>query len=244
MKVHVYLGGRTNAGKREVTFAVTDTGVGIPDDKKDLLFRPFSQVESSHHHSGSGLGLAICRELVDLMGGVIGCESKLGMGSTFSFTIPLGETASTGELTGDCEPVSPVTAPSLPSDWMPRLLLAEDDPINRKVMAAMLQPEHLAVDIVEDGWQALEMWRNGKYDLILMDVEMPRLNGGEVTRIIREKERALGVHTPIVAMTAHSFAEAEKICLATGIDSYISKPIDFRECLQVVGRMLGKHHQS
>ena len=244
VSLQVSTGKRTSNGKREVTFAVEDTGIGIPDDKKSLLFRPFSQLETSHCRSqcGTGLGLSISRELVDLMGGTLCCKSKVGVGSTFSFTIPLGEIKSEGKLQADAEPNAPGATLSLPDDRMPNLLLAEDDPINRQVFEAMFKRMHVALDIAQDGRQALEMWEKGKYDLVLLDVQMPRLNGFEAARAIREKERSLGGHTPIVAITAHALQEVEEKCLAAGIDNYISKPIDLRNCLQVVGEMLRKNH--
>jgi PAS domain S-box-containing protein len=244
--VQVSTGKITSNRRREVTFAVTDTGIGIPEDKKSLLFRPFSQLEASHGHSqcGTGLGLSISRELVHLMGGTLCCKSKVGVGSTFSFTIPLGETKSEGASKADARPNATETIFSLPGGRMPSLLLAEDDPTNRQVFEAMFKRMHVALDIAEDGRQALEMWEKGKYDLVLMDVEMPRLNGFEAACAIREKERTRGGHTPIVAITAHALQEIEQRCLAAGIDSYISKPIDLRNCLQVVGEMLRKNQDS
>ena len=242
--VQVSSGTNTSNRKREVTFAVTDTGIGILDDKKSLLFRPFSQLETSHGRSqcGTGLGLSISRELVDLMGGTLCCKSKVGVGSTFSFTIPLGEIKSEGELQANAEPDAVGTLLPLPEGRMPSLLLAEDDPTNRQVFEVMFKRLHVALDIAADGRQALEMWEKGNYDLVLMDVQMPRLNGFEAARAIREKERRLGGHTPIVAITAHTLQEVEEKCLAAGIDSYISKPIDLKNCLQVVGEMLRKNH--
>ena len=248
VKVQVYSGPKTSDAKREFTFAVTDTGIGIPEDKKDLLFQPFSQVEAphghghSHSHCGTGLGLSISRELVELMGGTISCTSTLGVGSTFSFTIPLAEINPEGELKADTGHTSTETVLVLPEHWTPHLLLAEDDPGNRQVFEAMFQQAQIALDIAEDGKQALEMWQKGKYDLVLMDVQMPRLSGFEATRRIRERERTLGGHTPIVAITAHAFKEIEEQCLATGMDGYISKPINVKKCLQTVGQMLGKNH--
>ena len=110
---------------------------------------------------------------------------------------------------------------------MPRLLLAEDDPVIRQILEVMLQRANYQIDFVEDGQKAIELWEKGGYDLVLMDVQMPRLNGFEATRIIREKERDSGGHIPIIAMTAHALKEDEESCLAAGMDAYISKPIDF-----------------
>jgi CheY-like chemotaxis protein len=121
---------------------------------------------------------------------------------------------------------------------IPRILLAEDDPVSRQVFGMMLKRAKYSIDIAEDGLKAIEMWGQGGYDLVLMDVQMPGLNGFEATRVIREKEREGGGHTPIVAMTAHARKEDEENCLAVGMDAYISKPIDIQKSLQVIGNII------
>jgi CheY-like chemotaxis protein len=124
---------------------------------------------------------------------------------------------------------------------MPRLLLAEDDPATRKVLGLMLNRLNFDLDFAEDGQEAVELWEKGAYDLVLMDVQMPRLNGFEATSAIREKEkeRERG-HTPIIALTAHAFKEDEEKCLAAGMDAYVSKPVDFKNCLEVIRELLDK----
>ena len=192
--------------------AVTDTGIGIPDDKKELLFQAFSQVDASLSRSfgGTGLGLAISKEIVELMGGTISFESKEGVGSTFSFTIPLEEAGLECDTLSAAEPFSSeAITTAQEGERIPRLLLAEDDPVIRQVLGLMLKRSNYNLDIAEDGLKALEMWEKGGYDLVLMDVQMPRLNGFEATRAIREKERERGGHIPIVAMTAHARKEDE-----------------------------------
>jgi CheY-like chemotaxis protein len=241
VEMQVVAGNITPAGKREITFTVTDTGIGIPDDKKERLFGVFSQVDESHSRSygGTGLGLAISKEIAELMGGTISFTSNEGVGSTFSFTIPLGLARLENNALPAAEPVSPeTTTPDLEAKGIPRILLAEDDSITRQVILQMLKQTKYNVDIAEDGQKAVEMWEKGGYGLILMDVQMPRLNGFEATSVIREKERVHGGHTPIVAMTAHARKEDEERCLAAGMDGYISKPIDFQNCLQVIGDII------
>jgi PAS domain S-box-containing protein len=241
VEMHVVAGNSRPDGKREITFTVTDTGIGIPDDKKERLFGVFSQVDESHSRSygGTGLGLAISKELVERMGGTIFFTSNEGVGSTFSFTIPLGQARLENNTLPAAEPVSPETAiPDLEVKGIPCILLAEDDSITRQVILQMLKQTKYNVDIAEDGLKAVEMWEKGEYDLVLMDVQMPRLNGFEATSAIREKERVHGGHTPIVAMTAHARKEDEERCLAAGMDGYISKPIDFQNCLQVIGDII------
>jgi CheY-like chemotaxis protein len=121
-----------------------------------------------------------------------------------------------------------------------RLLLAEDDPITRKVIGMMLQRSNFDLDMAENGLQVVDMWERGNYDLVLMDVQMPGQDGFAATRAIREKEQANGGHTFIVAMTAHAFPEDEKRCLAAGMDAYIPKPIDMKECLALIENLIGK----
>lgn len=121
---------------------------------------------------------------------------------------------------------------------VPRILLAEDDPAIRDVLGHMLRRMNYRLDFAEDGLRAVEMWEKGGYDLVLMDVQMPRLDGLEATRAIREMEMERGGHTPIVAMTAHSRKEDAERCRAAGMDSHISKPIDFEKSLQVIGAII------
>jgi CheY-like chemotaxis protein len=237
VEIQVVAGNSRPDGKREITFTVTDTGIGIPDDKKERIFGVFSQVDESHSrcYGGTGLGLAISKEIVELMGGTISFMSEEGKGTAFSFTVPLKEAGLEPDTLSAVESLSPETITTAPEvEKIPRILLAEDDSITRNVIGLMLKRSNYNLDIAEDGQKAVEMWEKGGYDLVLMDVQMPRLNGFEATSVIREKERVHGGHTPIVAMTAHAREEDEKICLAAGMDAYISKPIDFKQCLQVI----------
>ena len=235
MEVRVTAGGITSGERREFTFAVADTGIGIPDDKKELLFRAFSQVDDSHSRSygGTGLGLAISREIVELMGGTISFESAEGVGSNFHFTIPMGEAG----MESDTQSTETAT-PALEGERIPRLLHVDDDPVIRLVLGQMLNHANYNIDFAEDGLKGVEMWEKGKYDLLLMDVQMPRLNGFEATRAIREKERERGGHTPIVAVTAYARKEDEERCLAAGMDAFVSKPIDFKKCTTVINELI------
>jgi len=234
VEIRVSAGGGMPGDKRDVTFTVTDTGIGIPNDKKHLLFHSFSQVDDSHSrgYGGTGLGLAICKELVELMGGSITFTSEEGAGSAFSFTIPLAQSIRESGIQAAHQPGE--AAPPHPERVL-RLLLAEDDETIRGFLALMLTMRaDYQVDLAENGMMAVEMWEKGAYDLILMDVQMPLLNGFEATGAIREKERERGGRTPIVAMTAHAAKEDEQRCLAAGMDDFISKPIDFKKSLQVI----------
>jgi signal transduction histidine kinase len=238
--VRVTAGTPTSDGKLEFTFDVRDTGIGIPDDKKGLLFRPFSQVDASHSrmYGGAGLGLSISRELVELMGGRISFNSQSGVGSTFSFTIPLREATSESVSLSESGPRSTEWMIDSAGKRIPRILLAEDDPDNRKAFGTLFKMNNYAHDLAENGLVAIEMWEKGDYDLVLMDVQMPQLDGFEATRAIREMERERGGHTPIVALTAHSFKEDKEKCLAAGMDAYITKPIDINKFLQLIGGII------
>ena len=238
--VRLTVGRSTSIGPREFTFSVTDTGIGIPEDKKALLFRAFSQADVSHSRSfgGAGLGLAISKELVELMGGVISFESEDGAGSTFSFTIPLAE-AKPCDAGASIEPQTvDSTIPAPQGERITRLLLAEDDRTISEILGVLLMRAGYQVDFARDGVMAVEMWQKGGYDLVLMDIQMPLLNGFEATSAIREYEQELGLRTPIIAMTAHALKEDQQRCLAAGMDGYIPKPIDFKQTLQVIRDML------
>lgn len=239
VELRVIAGKAISDGKRQFTFGISDTGIGIPDDKKKLLFQAFSQVDSSLSRSfgGTGLGLTISRNIVELIGGEIFFVSEEGVGSTFSFTIPLGE-AALESYTLPASELSESTTTAQVGEKVSRILLAEDDSVSRLVITKMLKKSNYNVDVAEDGQKAIELWEKGGYDLVLMDVQMPRLNGFEATHVIREKEQEHGSHTPIVAMTAHAGKEHEEICLAAGMDAYISKPIDLKQCLQKIGDIL------
>jgi CheY-like chemotaxis protein len=241
--VRVTAAGESVDGKREHTFAITDTGIGIPDDKKDLLFRAFSQVDASHsrRYGGTGLGLAISRDIVELMGGTISFVSEEGVGSTFSFTIPFGETKLEHDALPAIESISPETIITVQEGVrIPRILLAEDDSNIRHFLGLLLKRSNYNIDVAEDGAKAIEMWEREEYDVVLMDVQMPRVDGFEATRIIREKEQERGGHTPIIAMTAHASQEDVESCLAAGMDDYISKPIDFERTLRVICEIIRK----
>ena len=200
-------------------FSISDTGVGIPEDKISRLFREFSQAESStaRHYGGSGLGLAICKQLVDLMDGHIGVESRIGKGSTFWFELPLPK----GDVPNQHAAQKITTLPVL------SLLVAEDNLVNQQVVCGLLETRGHNVQIVDDGIAALAAIENnppGTFDAILMDMQMPRMNGLEATRQIRALAPPRS-EIPIVAVTAAAAADEIKRCLESGMDSYIAKPI-------------------
>jgi CheY-like chemotaxis protein len=184
--------------------------------------------------------LVISKKLVELMGGTISFTSAAGKGSTFVCTIPLGvvdaENSSDAILPSAPETISPAPQHEKKS----RLLFAEDDAILRGLLKEMFSSDKYDIDFAVDGQQAVEMWEEGSYDLVLMDLQMPQLTGFEATRAIREKEQKRGGHTPIVALTASAFPEDVERCFAAGMDGYLAKPIDFEKSLQLIETLLAQ----
>lgn len=209
-----------------VRFEVIDTGIGIDSDTQSRLFQSFEQADNSmaRKYGGSGLGLAICKRLVQLMGGKIGVVSSPGQGSTFWFVLPFKKREQ-----GVVLPM-PISATIMAEQRLQaeyagtRVLLAEDDPISQEISRGLLEEVGLVVDIAEDGQQALELAQRHRYALILMDMEMPVLDGVEATQAIRAC--SLNQTIPILAMTANAFDKDREVCLAAGMKEHISKPVD------------------
>ena len=229
----------------EVTlrFSVADSGIGISQEKQVEIFNPFFQADSSttRKYGGTGLGLAISARLVGMMGGEIRVESEPGQGSTFTFTARLkpAELRSDGQTPSVALPQEPSLASPPPSERL-KILVAEDNPVNQRLAAALLQKRGHQAAIVADGWEALEALEKEGFDLILMDVQMPNLDGLEASLRIREKEKETGEHIPIVAMTAYAMSGDRKRCLAAGMDDYLTKPIEPEGLYQVVERLSQK----
>ncbi len=231
--------GQPEDGKVSLHFQVIDTGIGIRPERQADIFKDFEQADSSYarEYGGTGLGLAISKQLAEMMGGCLWVESKVGVGSTFHLMLALE--ASDEELPGRV-----ATAPGdrcvLPRDF--RILVVDDNEVNRDVASMMLEKAH-RVSTAGNGLEALEALRHESFDLVLMDVQMPRMDGLTTTRIIRAFEQRLpvteelpnalvadlgtrlrGGHLPIVAMTAHAMGGDREMCLAAGMDGYITKP--------------------
>ncbi len=208
-------------------FAVIDEGIGIPADKHDTVFELFSQAESSttRKFGGTGLGLAICKRLVEMMGGRIWIESELGEGSIFNFTaeFELVQSDLEKKISGQDKLLKEESSKSLKGI---RAILAEDNLVNQKIAARMLEKKELVVTVASNGKEVIEILGKGEYDVILMDCQMPEMDGFEATRAIREKEAETKEHIPIIALTARAMHEDKQRCIDSGMDGYVSKPID------------------
>jgi signal transduction histidine kinase/ligand-binding sensor domain-containing protein/ActR/RegA family two-component response regulator len=212
-----------------VRFSVTDTGIGIPKDKLNSVFDPFIQADASttRRFGGTGLGLTICRDLVTLMQGQISVTSEVGGGSRFEFTVRLkrAQSARLANLGAPAGPSEP--RPSAAPNRSLRVLLAEDNPVNQRVCCVRLSKAGHQVTVAATGREALEQHAQQKFDVILMDVQMPEMDGLEAVRLIRAREAQTGDHVIIIAVTANVMQGDAERSLAAGMDAHIGKPIDW-----------------
>lgn len=226
-------------------FEVSDTGIGISDKDHDKLFQPFSQINGSttRTHGGTGLGLAISKRLVTLMGGEIGADSKKGCGSTFWFTAPLGIPDIKEELPENKKPslvkiIDHSDPEPEPAEMSDLILVAEDNPVNQKLILAQLSKLGYRAHMVSTGREAVESVLNTSYALILMDCQMPVMDGFEATGAIRNNEPALGRYTPIIAITAHAMKGDREKCINAGMNDYLSKPISLNQLQKKLERWM------
>ncbi|MFO7724709.1 MAG: response regulator [Oceanipulchritudo sp.] len=234
----VSLGVRTagmHASKSIFIFEVSDTGIGIPSEKLDLIFQPFSQVDESNTRTfgGTGLGLAIAKQLIEAMEGSIEVVSTVGEGSTFTLKVPLSriekddpdKDSGQDSGSGGNQKASPLS-----------ILLVEDDPINQEIIKKFILLDKHELVCANNGQEALETLRTHRFDLILMDCQMPVMDGFEATRIIRESESCRHRDTPIIALTALAMSGDEERCLKAGMDAYVSKPVGKEKLMEIIGK--------
>lgn len=225
-----------------IRITVSDTGVGIAAEKLGHIFEKFSQADetTTRRYGGTGLGLAICRQLVELMGGQIGVNSRVGEGSTFwvVLPLPLAQAPSAAQLQGSDVGSGAPSASEIVCAGQPplRVLLVEDNVINQRVAVQMLKRLGHHVEVVAGGREAVERIKQAAYDLVLMDCQMPEMDGYEAARLIRQWEAQQGSvrHLPIIALTAHALAGDRERCLAAGMDGYLAKPIRLEALQRVI----------
>jgi CheY-like chemotaxis protein len=222
-------------------FSITDTGPGIPEDRRQRIFNAFAQADesTSRKYGGTGLGLAISSRLAALMSGRLWVTSEIGVGSTFSFTgifatashLPEVATLARPAISAAAEPASVASL---------NILVAEDNFVNQTLARRLLEKRGHKVTMVANGKQAVERAIEQTFDVILMDVQMPEMDGCDATRVIRNIEREGGLRVPIIALTAHALKDDKDKCLAAGMDGYITKPIRPAELFDVISQITSK----
>lgn len=234
-----------NKNDLALKFSVKDTGTGISDEKLSILFKPFSQADSSttRKYGGTGLGLAICKQLAELMKGDVGADSEEGEGSTFWFKVNLKKEVSTNNQK-ETEKIETETSSNHSGNQQSappaKILVAEDNEVNQIVLERLLDKENFEVHFVNNGKEAVEAVENNHFDLILMDLQMPEMNGLEATTLIREKEKVNNTdRIPIIALTGSSVNDEEASCLEAGMDDYLTKPINKSDVLNTLNKWTG-----
>jgi signal transduction histidine kinase/CheY-like chemotaxis protein len=232
--INISLQSNTPSEPMQLLFAVRDTGIGIPQDKQVAIFQPFQQADNSitRRYGGTGLGLAISSRLINMMGGTLRVESDPGKGSIFYFSVPCKQTPAATSIQAEMKPHQPLqtTRPL-------HVLLAEDNAVNRMLAVRLLDRAGHTVSIAENGQEALEIWLATPPDAILMDMQMPVMDGVESTILIRQQEQSRGLpRTPIIALTASAMSSDRDKCLQAGMDDFLSKPFNVRELLNVLDR--------
>ena len=236
-----------------VRFSVSDSGIGIAEDIVPDLFNPFVQADSSptRIHDGTGLGLSICKKLVDLMGGILGVTSEVGQGSTFWFTVPFEVVAKSAVVTAVASPLPRLSGSGahparaaqkdaeVRSVRAERILVVEDNPVNQRLAIKQLERLGFKASAVSNGHEAISAALHVTYDLVLMDCQMPEMDGYEATAEIRRREQRDGGHVTIVAMTANALAEDRAACLEAGMDDYLPKPVSLTDLRGVIERWIG-----
>jgi PAS domain S-box-containing protein len=229
-------------------FSVIDTGIGMTEEQIARLFNAFEQADGSisRKFGGTGLGLAISKSIVEKMGGRIWVESEIGAGSSFIFEVTLERAPVQEGAVQESPGIISDKAAEAPDLSGVKIILAEDVEINREIFTALLEETHITIDIAENGAIAVSKFRENpdKYDLIIMDVQMPEMDGYEATRIIRAMDTPKAKNIPIIAMTANAFREDVDRCLEAGMNDHLAKPIDEKSVLEKITRYSGRINSS
>jgi CheY-like chemotaxis protein len=228
--------GEIDRQRCRVHFEVEDSGIGIAPDVQGQIFEAFSQADSSitRQYGGTGLGLAISRSLVSILGGPLTVKSSVGAGSIFAFTIPLRLSGQSAVQNIAFEADDSLPSPSTGY----QVLLAEDNRVNQTLITKILEKQNHHVTLAMNGKEVIEQLRNGQFDIVLMDIQMPQLSGDEATRIIRDDPSI--PYVPIIALTAHAMQEDKDRCLAAGMDAYLTKPLKSKELFQAIDSLVHK----
>ena len=256
-KVSLQVGADGLRGEVQVlNFTVTDTGIGIPPEKQIAIFDAFTQADTSttRKYGGSGLGLTISARLVAAMGGRIWLESAAGQGTQFHFTVPFGTAENFSETKAGVAGVTLCGVPALVGDDNSadggvarrslRVLLAEDNVVNQRLASRLLEKKGHQVDVVGTGCAALAALEKAQYDIVLMDVQMPEMDGMETTAALRAKERETGGHQVVIALTAHAIKGDDERCLAAGMDGYLAKPVRAQQLYEFLAKYDRDHPLS
>ena len=226
---------RASETETVLSFQVADTGIGIPEHLHEQIFQAFHQADGSTNrkYGGTGLGLAICRKLAEMMGGRLWLESEPGRGSTFSFTAAFAPAATSA-------PALPTPVARTPVGTRPlSVLLVEDNPVNQKLAMVLLERHGHRVKQAWSGDEAVHLHATGDFDIVLMDVQMPGMDGLEAARLIRLRDRVTGHHTPILAMTARAMSGDRQECLDAGMDAYVAKPFQPAQFYEAIEALAG-----
>lgn len=228
---------------RRLLFAIKDTGIGIPKEKQQLIFESFTQADSltTRKYGGTGLGLTICKKLTAIMDGSIWLESSCGVGSTFFFTCALRPALSTPQPPPKETPSSSSCLILQPA----HILLVDDNEDNRHLICLYLQNTPFSLATAENGEEAVRLFKRSPFDLVLMDIEMPLMDGYEATRVLREWEKQQGLPaTPIIALTAHAFVRFRKKCMEAGCSDYLTKPVRRDKLIHTISTHLKRHRDE
>jgi len=224
---------KSNTENLNVSWSVSDTGIGIPENVGDKLFEPFTRIEGKDYRKrkGTGLGLSIVKQLVTQMGGSVFLKKNEPKGTTFTFRIPTGVCENQDVTQKQTSLPPPLTGPQRRLST----LIVEDEPINQQILKAILTKLGHKTSVVSDGYNAIDLLATMDFDVILMDIQMPLLDGLETTRIIRSaKNSAKTKNVPIIALTAYAMAGDKEKCIEAGMDYYLSKPVDVKALAKIL----------